>query len=365
MFPYNIFLHLLDTLETVVIEGTMRLDPDCLPPSIICPFLLPSTIKELHLSKVSFDGYSVEGMISPAGRLERLSIENVDGGDLGIPSILFDGDYQIFRESVGLTSFRRPYMLNVSSPSLRYLKLDLAYDVFGSVVERFGVPELTDDGFALLHQLFSMEFGAAYFASVLEEGEVFPLQTRTSLLEELDICVGSQYFDHLGYMWQPLAACLTKLTLRIPRGNTGGMGNPITLAGLNVLNTLIICCSYQIVRHVVSVMSTWASPCRSMPGSVFELWLHLESGSPFLHLHCVSSLFLRRRMLASESNSMRTFRGSFIFGLRGLAGNPIDDIDYAITSGIVQDMRDNSAIGLSSAECVRLCSSVMSYAELP
>ncbi len=82
IFPYNIFLHLLDNLETVAIEGTAKLDPNCLPPSVICPFLLPSTVKELQLSKVAFDEYSIEGMISPAGRLERLSIENVDGGDL-------------------------------------------------------------------------------------------------------------------------------------------------------------------------------------------------------------------------------------------------------------------------------------------
>ncbi len=138
------------------------------------------------------------------------------------------------------------------------------------------------------------------------------------------------------------------------RGNTGGMGSRVTLAGLNVLNTLVICCSYQIVRRAVSVMSTWASPYRSTPGSVFELWLHSDSGSPFLHLHCVSSLFLRRCMLASERNGMRTFRGSFIFGLQGFAGNPIDDIDYDLASGIVHDIRDDSAIGLRSAECVRL-----------
>ncbi len=106
-------------------------------------------------------------------------------------------------------------MLDVYPPSLRYLKLDLLYDTFGSVTESFGVPEITDDGFALLHQLFRTDFGAAYFESMLVEGEVFPLQTRTSLLEELDIRVGSQYFDHLRHIWQPLAACLTKLTLRI------------------------------------------------------------------------------------------------------------------------------------------------------
>ncbi len=82
MFPYNIFLHLLHNLETVVVEGRTKLDLVCLPPSIIYPFLLPSTVKELHFSKVSFDGYGVEGMISPAGRLERLSMENIDGGDL-------------------------------------------------------------------------------------------------------------------------------------------------------------------------------------------------------------------------------------------------------------------------------------------
>ncbi len=72
----------LTTWRLSPIEGTAKLDPDCLPPSVICPFLLPSTVKELQLSKVAFDEYSIEGMISPAGRLERLSIENVDGGDL-------------------------------------------------------------------------------------------------------------------------------------------------------------------------------------------------------------------------------------------------------------------------------------------
>ncbi len=89
------------------------------------------------------------------------------------------------------------------------------YDVFGAVAAHYGLAEFTDDGFALLHQLFRTEFGAAYLEYMLEEGEVFPLQTRTSLLEELDIRVGSQYFEHIRFIWPPLASSLTKLTLRI------------------------------------------------------------------------------------------------------------------------------------------------------
>ncbi|PBK58324.1 hypothetical protein ARMSODRAFT_1028344 [Armillaria solidipes] len=354
VFPYNFFLHLLDNVEVVVFEATAPLTDDFQPPAVPCPYLLPSSVKELRLSKVALDGHSIEGMLSPAGRLERLYIENIDGGHLGIPSVPFDHDYTTFRESVAITTFRRPYIRDAASPSLRYVKLDLMYDVFGAVAARYGMAEFTDDGFALLHQLFRTEFGAAYLESMLEEGEVFPLQTRTSLLEELDIRVGSQYFEHIRFVWPPLASSLTKLTLRIPRGNTGGSGTPMTLDGLDVLQTLIIHCEYQIVRRGVNVMATWGSPCRSSPESVFELWLHTDSHSPVLHLHCVSSLFLRRRLLASAKNNMRTFRGSFVFGLWSTGANSIEDIDFEIASGIVASMRDDDAIGLRRAECRRV-----------
>ncbi|SJL16783.1 uncharacterized protein ARMOST_20312 [Armillaria ostoyae] len=105
VFPYNLFLHLLDNVEAVIFEATAPLPDDLQPPAVPCPYLLPPSVKELRLSKVTLDGSSIEGMLSPAGRLEQLYIENIDGGHLGIPSVPFDHDYTTFRESVTIQHF--------------------------------------------------------------------------------------------------------------------------------------------------------------------------------------------------------------------------------------------------------------------
>ncbi len=82
VFYYNFFLHLLECVETVSIEGPGTRWGQCFPPRIPCPFLLPPTVKELRLSRVTFRGYSLEGMLAPDGQLERLVIESIEDGGL-------------------------------------------------------------------------------------------------------------------------------------------------------------------------------------------------------------------------------------------------------------------------------------------
>ncbi len=52
------------------------------PPTIPCPFLLPSSVTDLSLIRVSLSDYSIEGMLDPRGRLKRLHIESVHEGGL-------------------------------------------------------------------------------------------------------------------------------------------------------------------------------------------------------------------------------------------------------------------------------------------
>lgn len=74
--------------------------------------------------------------------------------------------------------------------------------------------------------------------------------------------------------------CYADIALQVC-SDTGGMGNPITLVGLNVLQTLIICCDHQVIQCSITVMLMWRSPCHSSPDSIFELWLHSELCSPY------------------------------------------------------------------------------------
>ncbi len=69
-------------MVAVVFEATALLLDDLQPPAVPCPYLLPLSVKEQRLSKVTLYGHSIEGMLSPAGRLKRLYIENIDGGHL-------------------------------------------------------------------------------------------------------------------------------------------------------------------------------------------------------------------------------------------------------------------------------------------
>ncbi|KAK0449815.1 uncharacterized protein EV420DRAFT_1483038 [Desarmillaria tabescens] len=94
--------------------------------------LLPHDVQksswtELHLIHVSLDGYSIEGMLSPRGHLQRLYIDSINEGAL------------------------------IQNPFLN--------------------PHL-EGGFALVHQLFQSELGCGEFDLFVEDNETFPLQTR-------------------------------------------------------------------------------------------------------------------------------------------------------------------------------------------
>ncbi len=80
--PHNCFPHLWENLEVGIIKGTASLNHDCIPPTVPSTFLFPATVKKLCCSKVSFKDYSLEGCLSPAGHLERLTVEGIDAGHL-------------------------------------------------------------------------------------------------------------------------------------------------------------------------------------------------------------------------------------------------------------------------------------------
>lgn len=82
IFPHNWFLHLLPCVEIVSFESLgdqFRMgDIPCIPQ----PYLLPPSVVELNLARVSFLGHSIEGILSPNSNLERLCIDSVDYGGI-------------------------------------------------------------------------------------------------------------------------------------------------------------------------------------------------------------------------------------------------------------------------------------------
>ncbi|PBK85986.1 hypothetical protein ARMGADRAFT_1035963 [Armillaria gallica] len=76
---------------------------------------------------LTLDGHSIEGMLSPAGCLKRLYIENIDGGHLNVNSghsfCSFDHDYTTFRESVALQHFGLNVRVGTLSESSLVLRI--------------------------------------------------------------------------------------------------------------------------------------------------------------------------------------------------------------------------------------------------
>ncbi len=118
-------------------------------------------------------------------------------------------------ESLGLNSFRGPFLLAPPAPTLQYIKLDLHTDAYGVLEENHVLHADLIGGFALLHQLFSTPMARADTDLLLDNGEHYPFQTNIGALEELDLHLGTQYYGDVSYIWPQVASTLTTLTIQI------------------------------------------------------------------------------------------------------------------------------------------------------
>ncbi|PBK59991.1 hypothetical protein ARMSODRAFT_982660 [Armillaria solidipes] len=217
IFPHNWFLHLLPCVENVSFESLSDQfemgDIPCIPH----PYLLPPSVVELNLAGVSFLSNSIEGILSPDGHLEQLYIDSVDYGGIDVDPTSPFFVRREKRDLLGLMSYRAPFIVSPTVLTLHYMKIDLWFDTNGILTENHNVNAIGGTP-SLLHQLFHSSTGIGELAHVLEPGETFPLQTRTSMLEELDLALGTQYYNglNLGFPMQIMFILDTGYPVDVP-----------------------------------------------------------------------------------------------------------------------------------------------------
>ncbi|KAK0495509.1 hypothetical protein EDD18DRAFT_1353963 [Armillaria luteobubalina] len=371
VFPYNFFLHLCLEVETVVFEDHGSRPYVARPSNIPCPFLLPRSVVDLSLIRVSLEHYSIEGMLSPDGCLHRLYIDSIQEGGLYLPASLSSSERLCVRDSLAFNSFRRSSLSEPPAPSLKYLKLDILRDPYGIQVTRQRPQLSLTGGFALVHQLFQSELGRLQYGLFVGDSETFPLQMRVSCLEELDMCIGTQYYGDASLLWPGMSQSLTTLTVRIreppvslspleygvhcgpvAEHHSGGSVSNINLNGLAALSTLNVFSVYRGVYGCMQMISSWASSRKELPTSLLNLNLEVTDFSR-IHLGEIMGFdYMRRKLDGDVRNNGLAFRGTFTLALRSPQWI-VDDRDYDDGVSLAAALLSDTTLGLHHAECVR------------
>ncbi|KAK0494088.1 hypothetical protein EDD18DRAFT_1356035 [Armillaria luteobubalina] len=348
VFPYNFFLHLCPEVETVVFKDHGSRPYVARPSNIPCPFLLPRSVVDLSLIRVSLERYSIEGMLSPDGCLRQLYIDSIQEGGLYLPALLSSSEHLRVRDSLAFNSFRRSSLSEPPAPSLKYLKLDILRDPYGIQVTRQRPQLSLTGGFALVHQLFQSELGHLQYGLFVGDSETFPLQTRVSCLEELDMCIGTQYYGDTSLLWPGMSQSLTTLTVRIreppislspleygvhcgpvAEHHSGGSVSNINLNGLAALLTLNVFSVYHGVYGCMQMISS-----------------HIHLGE------IMGFDYMRHKLDGDVRNNGLAFRGTFTLALRSPQWI-MDNRDYDDGVSLTAALLSNTTLGLRHAKCVR------------
>ncbi|KAK0472915.1 hypothetical protein EDD18DRAFT_1369516 [Armillaria luteobubalina] len=330
-----------------------------------------SCVVDLSLIRVSLERYSIEGMLSPDGCLRRLYIDSIQEGGLYLPASLSSSERLRVRDSLAFNSFRRSSLSEPPAPSLKYLKLDILRDPYGIQVTHQRPQLSLTGGFALVHQLFQSELGRLQYGLFVRDSETFPLQTRVSCLEELDMCIGTQYYGDASLLWPGMSQSLTTLTVRIreppvslspleygvhcgpvAEHHSGGSVSNINLNGLAALSTLNVFSVYRGMYGCMQMISSWASSRKELPTSLLNLNLEVTDFSR-IHLGEIMGFdYMRRKLDGDVRNNGLAFRGTFTLALRSPQWI-VDDRDYDDGVSLAAALLSDTTLGLHHAECVR------------
>ncbi|KAK0457359.1 uncharacterized protein EV420DRAFT_1644107 [Desarmillaria tabescens] len=354
VFLYNFFLHLLTRVKSVIFEGRGTDYRETDPPSIPCPFLLPPSVVKLRLKKVTLAGYSLEGLLSPDGRLQRLCIESLEEGAIPIPwSAKQRAD---IRESLSFNSFHGPFLLNPVPPTLRYIRLDLRSDAYNMIEHSQQIQpagSILIGGYMLLHQLFSTPLARAKYDQLLDVGESYPFQTNALALQELNIRLGTHYNGEFAYVWPRVSNTLSMLTIHVPNLHTGGVVPCISLTGLNVLSTLNLYADFRYVGTLLKIIASWESPSKETATAVVLLDLVVSPWSQVRLDKCLSMEDVKQHFTGSAANRGIPFRGSFTLSLRDIVEHALHDPDYEHALSLISALSADKDIGLHHVECHR------------
>ncbi|PBK59901.1 hypothetical protein ARMSODRAFT_1070889 [Armillaria solidipes] len=304
VFPYNFFLHLCTGVETVVIEDSGLRRDKARPSTIPCPFLLPASVVDLTIRRVSLHGYSIEGMLDPNGHLARLHIDSIHEGALHLPDSpsLSPADLSYVRDSLAFNSFRGQYIVAPPPASLRYLKLDILMDPYGLQIQNHVLQPHLEGGFALMHQLFQSVLGR-----------------------------GTQYYGDVSYLWPAMSHSLTVLTIRlracfvfpifsarliVAEHHSGGFVSHMELGALDVLSTLNVFAPYRNVYVAMRMVSTWASSRKELTSSVLRLELEIDTLSRIRLGTIIDVAYMKRHLEGTAKNGGFAFKGDFYLCLR-------------------------------------------------
>ncbi|KAK0477530.1 hypothetical protein IW261DRAFT_1420840 [Armillaria novae-zelandiae] len=241
-----------------------------------------------------------------------------------------------------------------ASTTLKSLMLDILRDPYGIQIA-LQRPQLgLTGGFMLVHQLFQSELGRLQYGLFVGDNKTFPLQTRVCCLEELNMCIRTQYYGNAPLLWPRMAWSLTTLTIQISKHHSGGSVTNINLNSLAALSMLNVFSAYRGVYGSMQMISTWASSCKELPTSLLNLNLEITDFSG-IHLgEIIGFAYMRRKLDGDDKNNGLAFRGTFTLALCSPQWI-MDDDDYHDGVSLAAALLSNTSLGLRHAECVSPC----------
>ncbi|KAK0494087.1 hypothetical protein EDD18DRAFT_1356033 [Armillaria luteobubalina] len=249
-FYYNLFTN----VRTVDISGSGC--PWHYTP-VSLPYVLPPTVTSLSISQCTFQGHSVEAMLSRCDSVSYLSLSSVSFGHILGPNDMPEPipTFMKWRTDFGLETFLKDSI----------------------VCPPYGTPPI-------LFELFPCPAYPLGVDKYLRESDIYPLRLRTGSVTKLTLRVSCYTARIVPRICINIGATLTTLILQWPLSWRRAPNTAyFTLSGFTALTKLCVHSRAEEVNIAGNISSTWCSVNWGSPDSAFLLILYFQprQGKPF------------------------------------------------------------------------------------
>ncbi|SJL08159.1 uncharacterized protein ARMOST_11522 [Armillaria ostoyae] len=278
-----VFLHSFTNVHTV--RFLADAGTPATTPHIPYPYLLPSTMTHLVISRCSLESHSVEGMLSPDTSLRSLELRGLEHGATYLPPVPGPMEVATWRALTGIEGFRAPYLDHPPLPTLRRLHIDYSRNSIFRILYPNDPMSSLGSAVAMLHQLFRDQSFQADIDPMLLPTEHFPIVLRCNMLTYLDIAVAHNLFHVLSGALADVQFSLRVLILRYPACvfYLNSSQTHVSLAALLSLRSLTIHTSPHFWHYSIQSTFTWASLPRSLESSELRMIVSYEGDDYVLH----------------------------------------------------------------------------------
>ncbi|KAK0495511.1 hypothetical protein EDD18DRAFT_1353965 [Armillaria luteobubalina] len=250
-FYYNLFTN----VRTVDISGSGC--PRHYTP-VSSPYVLPPTVTSLSISRCTFQGHSVEAMLSRCDSVSYLSLSSVSFGHILGPNDMPEPipTFMKWRTDFGLETFLKDSIVCPPVPSLREVRIvfpDHMEPCLSLYLDQYGTPPI-------LFELFPCPAYPLGVDKYLRESDIYPLRLHTGSVTKLTLRVGRYTARIVPRICINIGATLTTLILQWPLSWRRAPDTAhFTLSGFTALTKLCVHSRAEEVNIAGNISSTWCA----------------------------------------------------------------------------------------------------------